>query len=103
MSLISCHGLTVDPVEKVLRLSNEEFILNQRSIEYKPVRLIACQNVKARGNAETIVPVRAEVKPGFSLSIIPPPHTPKKTSFGKTRGIRRTGTKNVGQRQTTGN
>ena len=66
--MISRHGLTVDPVEKVLRLGNEEFILNQRSIESKPVRLIACQNVKVRGNAETIVLVRAEIEP----------HTPKK-------------------------
>ena len=65
----------VDPVEKVLRLGNEEFILNQRSIESKPVRLIACQNVKVRGNAETIVPVRAEVKSGFTLGIIQLPHT----------------------------
>ena len=78
MDLISRHGLTVDPVEKVLRLGNEEFILNQGSIESKPVRLIACQNVKVRGNAETIVPVRAEIKPGFALGVIEPPHSPKK-------------------------
>ena len=51
-------------MEKVLRLDNEEFILNQRCVEQKPVRLIACQNVKViRGNAETItVPVSAEIK-----------------------------------------
>ncbi|KAJ3659195.1 hypothetical protein Zmor_010896 [Zophobas morio] len=48
MDLISRHGLTVDPVEKVLRLGNEEFTLNQRSIESKPVRLITCQNMKVR-------------------------------------------------------
>ena len=42
MDLISCYGLRVDPLEKVLRLGNEEFILNQRSIKSKPVRLIAC-------------------------------------------------------------
>ncbi|KAJ3652194.1 hypothetical protein Zmor_018180 [Zophobas morio] len=77
MDLISHHGMTVDPVEKVLRLGIEEFILNQGSIESKPVRLIACQNVKVRGNAETIVPVRSEIKPGFALGIIQPPHTPK--------------------------
>ncbi|KAJ3651553.1 hypothetical protein Zmor_017585 [Zophobas morio] len=59
MDLISRHGLTVDPVEK-------------------PVRLIACQNVKVKGNAETIVPVRTEIDPGFALGIIQPPHTPKK-------------------------
>ena len=29
MDLNSCHRLTVDPAEKVLRLGNEEFILNQ--------------------------------------------------------------------------
>mgnify|MGYP005983768309 FL=1 len=28
MDLISRHGFTVDPVEKVLRLGNEDFILN---------------------------------------------------------------------------
>ena len=67
MDLISRHGLTVDPVEKVLRLGNEEFILNQCSIESKPVRLIACQYVKVKGNAKTIIPVRAEVKPGRIL------------------------------------
>ena len=78
MDLINCHGLTVDPPEKFLRLGNVEFILNQHGIESKPVRLIACQNVKVRGNAETIVPVRAEVKPGFVLDIIQLPHTPKK-------------------------
>ncbi|KAJ3648803.1 hypothetical protein Zmor_020578 [Zophobas morio] len=72
MDLISCHGLTGDPVEKVIRLGNAEFILTQRSIESKPVKLIACQNVKVRGNA-----VRAEVKPGFSLGFIQSPHTPK--------------------------
>ncbi|XP_063933413.1 uncharacterized protein LOC135145226 [Zophobas morio] len=78
MDLISRHGLTVDPVEKVLHLGNEEFILNQRCTESKPIRLIACQNVKVRGNAETIFPVRAEIKPGFALGIIQPPYTPKK-------------------------
>ncbi|KAJ3654724.1 hypothetical protein Zmor_013895 [Zophobas morio] len=78
MDLISCHGLTIDPAEKVLGLGNEEFILNQHCIESNPARLIACQNVKVRGNAETIVPVSAEVKPRFSLSITQPPHTPKK-------------------------
>ena len=78
MDLISRHGLTVDPVEKVLRLGNEEFILNQCSIESKPVRLIACQNVKVKGNAKTIVPVRTEIEPGFALGIVQPPHTPKK-------------------------
>ena len=57
MNLISRHGLTVDLVEKVLRLDNEEFILNQRCIESKSTRPIASQNVKVRGNAETIVPV----------------------------------------------
>ncbi|XP_063920746.1 uncharacterized protein LOC135135580 [Zophobas morio] len=61
-----------------LCLGNEEFILNQRSIESKPVRLIVCQNVKVRGSTETIVTVRAEIKPGFALGIIQPPHTPKK-------------------------
>ena len=78
IDLISCHGLTVDSVEKVLCLGNEEFFLNQRSIESKPVRLIACQNVKVRGNAETIVPVRADITHEFVLGIIQSPHTPKK-------------------------
>ena len=34
--------------------------------------------MKVRGNAETIVPLRAEVKPGIALSIIQQPHTPMK-------------------------
>ena len=46
MDLISRHGLTIDPVKKVLRLGNEEFELNQRCIEAKPARLVACQNCK---------------------------------------------------------
>ncbi|KAJ3655183.1 hypothetical protein Zmor_014320 [Zophobas morio] len=37
-------------------LAMKKFILNQRCIESKPVKLIACQNVKVRENAETIVP-----------------------------------------------
>ena len=78
MDLISRHGLMVYSVEKVLRLDNEQFILNQCSIESKPIRLIACENVKVRGNAETIVSVRAKVKPGFALGIIQPLHAPKK-------------------------
>ncbi|KAJ3646619.1 hypothetical protein Zmor_024198 [Zophobas morio] len=78
MDLISCHGLTIYPLEKVLPLGIEEFILNQRSIASKPVRLIACQNGKVRGNAETIVLVRAEIEPGFALGIIQSPHTLKK-------------------------
>ena len=40
MDLISYHGLTNDPVRKVLRLGNEEFNLNQLCIEAKPARLI---------------------------------------------------------------
>ena len=78
IDLISCHGLTVDSVEKVLCLGNEEFFLNQRSIESKPVRLIACQNVQVRSNAKTIVPVRTAFKPRFTLGIIQQPHSPKK-------------------------
>ena len=46
MDLISRHGLTIDPVRKVLRFGNEEFKLNQRCIETKPARLIAYQNCK---------------------------------------------------------
>ena len=42
------------------------------------MRLIACQNVKVRGNEKMIVPVRAEIKPEFALGIIEPPHTLKK-------------------------
>ena len=61
-------------MEKVLRMGNDVFVLNQRSIESKLIELIAFQNVKVRGNAETIVPV----KPGFALGIIQPPHTPQK-------------------------
>ena len=34
--------------------------------------------MKLRGNTETIVPVRAEVKPGFAVGIIYLPHIPKK-------------------------
>ena len=67
-----------DPVKKIVRLDNEELILNQRNIESKPVRLIACQKGIVRGNAETIVPVRAEIKLGFSLGVIQAPHTPNK-------------------------
>ena len=46
MDLISRHGLTIDPVREVLRLGNEEFKLNQRSIEAKPASFIAYQNCK---------------------------------------------------------
>ncbi|KAJ3652501.1 hypothetical protein Zmor_018459 [Zophobas morio] len=79
MDLISyISRLTVDPVERVVRLDNKEFILNQRCIKSKPVRLIPCQNEKVRRNAETIVPVRVDAKPEFALGIIQPTHTPKK-------------------------
>ena len=78
MGLISCHGLTVDSAKKILRFGNKEFILNQHSIDSKPVRLIAYQNVNIRGNAETILPVRAEIKPGLAPGIIQPPDTPEK-------------------------
>ena len=78
MDLISRLGLTIDPLDNVLRLGNEECILNQRSIESKPVRLTACQNVKVKGNAETIVRVRAEIELGFAIGIIQQPHTSKK-------------------------
>ena len=52
MDLISRHGLTIDPVRKVLRLGNEEFKLNQRCIEAKPARLTAYQNCKHYGEVE---------------------------------------------------
>ena len=46
MGLISHHGLTIHRMTEILRLGNEEFKLNQRCIEEKPVKLITCQNCK---------------------------------------------------------
>ncbi|KAJ3649654.1 hypothetical protein Zmor_021382 [Zophobas morio] len=46
MDLISPHGLTIDPLRKILGLGNEEFKLNQCCIEAKPARLVAYQNCK---------------------------------------------------------
>ncbi|KAJ3655627.1 hypothetical protein Zmor_014748 [Zophobas morio] len=80
MDLISRHGLTVDPVEKVLCFRNEEFILNHLSIESKPVILIVCQNAKVKENAETIAPVRAEIEPGFAPALFNHDTPPRRIS-----------------------
>ena len=55
MDLISRHAVTIDPVREVLRLGNEEFKLNQRCIEAKPVRVIAYQNCKHNRRKKAVV------------------------------------------------
>lgn len=72
MDLISQHGLTFDPTQRLLKLGSQSFVLSTNRENPTHVRLFACETTPIKGNTEQLVSAVIETDLGSCVGLVEP-------------------------------